>query len=420
VVPGSTTSTTTTSTTTTIPKSTTTTTGTTTTITPASPPVISSVQPGFTVAGMSVEIGGNTGSCNRAGTLTFHGMTGDVSVKVTADQQGNFVARFTVPKGTFPRAYNMELTVDCNGQLQRAQAEVTVLNLAPVAADDSASTPQDTPVAIAVTANDRDPDPDTGYQTLVVESSPPTHGTIEVRSDQTVVYTPEKGFVGQDQFQYSFCDDIVNAAGSADCGTATVTVTVSATAPRCVPSAGETPRLHVHPGKGAGGGRLDITATVDRRLATCPFRLLLGGTPLDPDVRAGPDGSITAQRGVPNGAIPGLSPVRLAAMSGQILAEAPFQIVPPPPLPLLLKLLLGAGAFLVGALARAALRRWRTSRDKRARREPDQPPEDIRTEPHTSPVEVTIEPDRDDTRTFSVRLEPHHDPGTQTLQEVTP
>ena len=102
-------------------------------------------------------------------------------------------------------------------------------------------------------------------------------------------------------------------------------------------------------------------------------------------------------------------------MSGQILAEAPFQIIPPGPWPgWLLKLLLGAGALLAGALARAAIRRWRT------RRELDQPPKDIQAEPHTSPVEVTIEPTRDDTRTFTVRLEPHHDPGTQTLQEATP
>ena len=60
---------------------------------------------------MSVEVGGNTGSCSRAGTLTFHGNTGDVSVNVTADRQGNFVARVTIPKGTFPTAYKLELTV---------------------------------------------------------------------------------------------------------------------------------------------------------------------------------------------------------------------------------------------------------------------------------------------------------------------
>jgi Big-like domain-containing protein len=366
---------------------------------------------------MSVEVGGNTGSCNRAGTLTFHGMTGDVSVKVTADQQGNFVARVTIPKGTFPRAYELELTVDCNGQLQQAQAELTVLNLAPVAADDSANTTPDTPVTIDVTANDSDPDGDDGYPTRVLESSPPTHGTTEVQSDQTIVYTPEKGFVGQDRFQYSICDDIINAAGSADCGTATVAVRTSPTA--CVPSGGDTPRLQVAPGKGSGGAKLQITATVDRRLVTCPLRLLLGGTSLGPDVPVGSDGSISAERGVPKDAKRGLSSVRLASMSDQTLAQAPFEIVPPPLSPLL-KLLIGAGALLAGALARAVFRRWRAPKEERAQHELDPPPEDIRVESHTSPVQVTVEPNRDHTRTFTVRLEPHHDPGIQTMQEATP
>jgi hypothetical protein len=52
------------------------------------------------------------------------------------------------------------------------------------------------------------------------------------------------------------------------------------------------------------------------------------------------------------------------------------------------------------------------------RRRPSELPDDIRAEPHTIPVEETIEPYPDDTRTFTVRLEPHYDPGTQALQEV--
>jgi hypothetical protein len=379
------------------------------TVTVTDTPIISSVQPGSTFAGMSVEVGGNTGSCNRAGTLTFHGMTGDFSVNVTADQDGNFVARVTIPKGTLPRAYKLELTVDCNGQLQRAQGELTVINLAPVAVDDAASTTQASPVEIAVTANDRNPDPDTGYPTRVV-ASPPTNGTTEVRSDQTIVYTPEKEFVGQDRFQYSVCDDVVNAAGGADCGTASVTVTVM-DAKDCQPSPGNAPGIKVDPGKGAGGATLRITATVDRKLAACPFRLLLGGTPLPPDVRVGSDGNISAERGVPKDAKPGPNPLSLATTSDQTLAQTPFQVVSPG-LSLLLKLVLGAGAFLAGALARAAIRRWRTS-------QLDPPPEDVRAEPHTSPVDVTVEPDHDQTRTYTVRLEPHRDVGTQTVQEMT-
>jgi hypothetical protein len=162
-------------------------------------PSISRVTPRFTFPGMGVEVTGNTGSCTRVGVLTFHGITADVSVNVTADQQGNFVARFTVPKGTFPRIYKVELIVDCSGQLQRAEGELSVLNIAPTPVDDRASTLLDTPVTIEVTANDRNPDPDTGYPTLVLVSSQPTHGTAEVQPDNRIRYLPAKGFFGQDR-----------------------------------------------------------------------------------------------------------------------------------------------------------------------------------------------------------------------------
>jgi Bacterial Ig domain len=395
----------------------TTTTGGTTTTVPASQPAISSVQPGFTFAGMPVEVGGNTGSCSRAGTLIFHGDTGDVSVKVTADRQRNFVARLRIPKGTFPRTHRLELAVDCNGQPQRAQADLSVLNIAPSAANDSARTIQDTPVSIPVTDNDRNPDPDTGYATLVLVSGTPSHGTAEAQTDRSIVYTPEPGFVGQDRFQYSLCDDVLNAAGTADCGTATVTVTVR-DAQACQPSPGSISSIKVNPLKGPGGMTLGISATVDRKLAACPFRLLLGGTALSPDVTAGPDGSITAERRVPKDAKPGPSPIRLATMRAQTLAQAQFEVVPSG-LRLPLKLLIGAGALAAGALARIAVRRWRAFQDERRRRRLGELPDDLRAEPHTRPVDVTVETRGDGTRTFAVRLEPHPDPGNQTLWEVT-
>jgi hypothetical protein len=295
-----------------------------------------------------------------------------------------------------------------------------VVNIAPTAANDSAKTIQDTPVSIPVTDNDRNPDPDTGYPTRVLESSPPTHGTTEVLSDNQIRYTPDKGFVGQDQFQYDFCDDILNAAGGPDCGTATVTVTVT-DAKACLSSPGTISNIKVNPSKGPGGKTLGVTATVDRKLAACPFRLLLGGTPLGPDVPAGPDGGISAERAVPKDAKPGPSVMRLTTMGAQTVAETPFEVVPPG-LSLPLKLLIGAGALLAGALARIAFRRfrrWQTSQERRQRR-PGELPDDIRVESHTRPVEVTVEPERDTTRTFTVRLKPHPDPGNQTVQEMNP
>jgi hypothetical protein len=206
---------------------------------------------------------------------------------------------------------------------------------------------------------------------------------------------------------------VLNAAGGADCGNATVTVTVSGTA--CVP-AGGTPRLEIAPGKGPGGTRLRITAAVDRRLAACPLRFFLGGTPLGPDVRVGGDGSLSTDREVPKEVKRGRSSLRLATQNAQTLAEQPFEVVGGL-IPWPVRLALGVGALLVGALARLAFRRWRASRDQRPGRRSAELPDDVRAEPHTRPVEVGVEPVPDGTRTFAVRLQPHADPGTQTLQE---
>jgi hypothetical protein len=376
-------------------------------------PVISSVTPGSTPPGQPVQVVGNTGSCSRLGTLIFHGPV-DLPLAVSADENGSFATGFTVPAGTFPQPYRLELRVDCGGQVQRAESTLTVTNQAPEAVDDPAITTPDTPVTIDVTGNDRDPDDPDGYRNLVLVTGPPAHGTAEVQPDQTLVYTPASGFVGQDQFGYSLCDDVLNAAGRADCGAATVTVTVSGTA--CVQAG--TPRLEVAPGKGPGGTRLRITAAVDRRLAACPLRFFLGGTPLGPDVRVGGDGSISAERGVPKDVKPGRSSLRLATQNAQTLAEHPFEVVGGP-IPWPVRLALGAGALLVGALARAAFRRWRASREQRSGRRPAELPDDVRAQPHTRPVEVGVKPVPDGTRTVAVRLQPHADPGTQTLQEVT-
>jgi Bacterial Ig domain len=432
---------------------------------------IASVTPGLTPANRPVEVRGNTGSCGRAGTLSLHATPAEVSVQVTGDARGDFVARFTVPEGTFPNTHALELTVDCNGQVQRADGELTVVNVTPVAADDSAVTTQDTPVAIAVTANDRNPDPDTGYQTIVVEHGPPPpNGTIRARSDGIITYTPRTGFLGRDRFQYGLCDNVVNAAGTADCATATVTVTVDprggapgagaagggaagsgaagggppAAAPpgggipaggpsgggpptttgRCAPSAGDLrERLRVEPGNGPGGTKLRITAKVDQNLAACPLRLLLGGAPLGADVSVGPDGSILAQLPVPTGAIPGNRALSLATTDGQVLDETSFEV-----LPTLLRrwwqrdpfrLLLGGGALLAGALTRAAIRRLRRLVREREQRKLDPARQHgLRAEPYAHPPEVTVEPGIGEERTFTVRLQPHGDAGTLTLQEV--
>jgi hypothetical protein len=427
------------------------------------PPSISRVGP--TPPNRQVTVGGSTGSCNRQGTLTVGGMaTPAPSVAVTGDRSGKFTATLTVPGGTLPNAYPLQLSVACGKVTQLATGKLTVKNLAPVAADDDATIVQDTPVAIAVTANDTDPDDPDGYPTHVFQRSPPSAGTIEIRPDQTIVYTPYQGFHGQDQFQYRYCDDTFTAGQNLDawmelaCGTGTVTVTEpttttvppttlppsslpptslaptslaptsvppssvapTTTRPNCVPSAGDVRSFRVDPSKGPGGAELRVTGMADRKLAACPLRLLLGGSRLGGDVIVGPDGTISPRLPVPDDATPGVSTLRLATVGGQILAETPFEI-----LATLAKrwwqrdpfrLLVAGGVFLLGALARAAIRRLRPTRD-----EPDQDPipQHVRAKPHARPVQVTLNQDTQGPPRFTIGLRPHHDAGTQTLDAGT-
>ncbi len=90
---------------------------------------------------------------------------------------------------------------------------VTAVNDAPVAKDDSASTAYQTPVTIAVLANDTDVDSAT---LAAVLASPPANGSATCGA--TCTYTPNTGFSGTDSFTYRASD------GSLLSNVATVTV----------------------------------------------------------------------------------------------------------------------------------------------------------------------------------------------------
>jgi hypothetical protein len=78
-----------------------------------------------------------------------------------------------------------------------------------------------TPVTIAVKANDSDPDGTLTNPTIVMQ---PTSGTVVVNGDGTVTYTPTNPtFVGSDVFTYSVCD---NGTPTPKCDIATVIISV--------------------------------------------------------------------------------------------------------------------------------------------------------------------------------------------------
>ena len=95
---------------------------------------------------------------------------------------------------------------------------ITDVNEAPVAADDTAVTAEDSRVAIAVLTNDTDPDGDT---LTVALGDAPLHGRVSVEADNTLAYIPTSDFNGKDIFTYVVSDGRLTHE-------TTVTVTVNA------------------------------------------------------------------------------------------------------------------------------------------------------------------------------------------------
>ena len=127
-------------------------------------------------------------------------------VEVSAPTHGTAVAADTgavvyTPEPDFHGTDRFTYVVgDGSGLTARAAVDVTVrpVNDPPLAVDDAADTPEDTPVTIDVLGNDSDVD---GDALALVEVSAPTHGTA-VTDTGAVVYTPEPDFHGTDSFTY--------------------------------------------------------------------------------------------------------------------------------------------------------------------------------------------------------------------------
>jgi len=111
---------------------------------------------------------------------------------------------------------------DGKGGTDTATVTITVasVNHPPVAVDDSATTPQDTPVTINVLNNDSDADGDILTVASVTQGP---HGSV-INNGSDVTYTPDPGYTGTDSFTYT----IIDGKGGTDTATVTVAVTVVA------------------------------------------------------------------------------------------------------------------------------------------------------------------------------------------------
>ena len=112
---------------------------------------------------------------------------------------------------------------DGHGGQDSALVTVTInsMNDAPIAVDDTAAATSAATTTIDVIANDSDVDGDTLSVTAVTQ---PANGTVVVNQDNSLSYTPDADFVGDDSFSYAVGD----GQGGQDWAIVAVTVTDSA------------------------------------------------------------------------------------------------------------------------------------------------------------------------------------------------
>jgi subtilisin-like proprotein convertase family protein len=107
---------------------------------------------------------------------------------------------------TFNEAGSYAVTIEVSDRATLTDTQsytLTVLNAAPVAADDYATTPLDTLVEFDVRANDSDPD---GNAITVIAVAPPFTGTTDLLDTARVRYTPPSNFTGPVAFTYTVSD----------------------------------------------------------------------------------------------------------------------------------------------------------------------------------------------------------------------
>ncbi len=197
-----------------------------------------------TMAPVSGSTGGNTptvlvndtldGVPVTTGSVTLHstgtGSTGTTLGLTTPPAAGSITMNpdgtLTIAPGTTAGTYTYtyEICDKLNTSNCDTAVATVVVGASPIVAnDDSATTPQNTPVTVSVLGNDTlDGMPADPAKVTVTQVNPPANGSVVVNPDGTVTYTPNAGYAGTDTFTYQICENL----NPANCATATVTVIV--------------------------------------------------------------------------------------------------------------------------------------------------------------------------------------------------
>jgi len=151
--------------------------------------------------------------------LTVTGITGNPDGEVVIAADGKSVTY--TPADGFSGEDSFGYILSDGTASDDAQVTVTVEaqdELPPVAADDTADTSEDTPVAIDVLGNDTDGNDD---DLSIVSFTDGASGSVAENDDGELVYTPDADTNGEDSFTYTITDGTTES-------TATVTVDVAA------------------------------------------------------------------------------------------------------------------------------------------------------------------------------------------------
>ena len=164
-----------------------------------------------TGANAGIGRAGNAGLTARVIASPLHGV-----ISVNADGSLNY----TPNAGFYGSDSFTYVANDGAADSNIASVAITVIatNKPPVAQDDNVTLSEDTPIRIAILANDSDPD---GDRLSILLGSKPAHGQISLNADNTVTYTPDQDFSGSDSFTYRISDGVVTS------GVTTVRVTIA-------------------------------------------------------------------------------------------------------------------------------------------------------------------------------------------------